>query len=82
MSVDAKSAAVALANLRSIILLVLGYVSCVGVMILLNKANDKRRRLAVPILLGTLVWILLLAYPTLLWIPISLFLVIALGSAA
>ena len=82
MSVDAKSAAVALANLRSIILLVLGYVSCVGVMILLNKANDKRRRLAVPILLGTLVWILLLAYPTLLWVPISLFLVIALGSAA
>lgn len=82
MSVDAKSAAVALANLRSIILLVLGYVSCVGVMILLNKANDKRRRLAVPILLGTLVWILLLAYPTLLWVPISLFLVIALGSTA
>ena len=81
MSVDAKSAAVALANLRSIILLVLGYVSCVGVMILLNKANDKRRRLAVPILLGTLVWILLLAYPALLWVPISLFLVIALGSA-
>ena len=82
MSGDAKSAAVALANLRSIILLVLGYVSCVGVMILLNKANDKRRRLAVPILLGTLVWILLLAYPTLLWVPISLFLVIALGSTA
>ena len=82
MPVDAKSAAVALANLRSIILLVLGYVSCVGVMILLNKANDKRRRLAVPILLGTLVWILLLAYPTLLWVPISLFLVIALGSTA
>ena len=82
MPVDAKGAAVALANLRSIILLVLGYVSCVGVMILLNKANDKRRRLAVPILLGTLVWILLLAYPTLLWVPISLFLVIALGSTA
>ena len=82
MSVDAKSAAVALANLRSIILLVLGYVSCVGVMILLSKAYDKRRRLVMPILLGTLVWILLLAYPTLLWVPISLFLVIALGSAA
>ena len=82
MPVDAKSAAVALANLRSIILLVLGYVSCVGVMILLNKAYYKRRRLVVPILLGTLVWILLLAYPTLLWVPISLFLVIALGSTA
>ena len=82
MPVDAKSAAVAMANLRSVILLVLGYVSCVGVMILLNKAYDKRRRLVMPILLGTLVWILLLAYPTLLWVPISLFLVIALGSAA
>mgnify|MGYP001006337151 FL=1 len=82
MPVDAKGAAVALANLRSIILLVLGYVSCVGVMILLNKAYDKRRGLVVPILLGTLVWISLLAYPTLLWLPISLFLVIALGSAA
>jgi len=82
MPVDAKSAAVALANLRSIVMLVLGYVSCVGVMILLNKAYDKRRRLVMPILLGTLVWILLLAYPTLLWVPISLFLVIALGSAA
>lgn len=82
MPVDAKSAAVAMANLRSVILLVLGYVSCVGVMILLNKAYDKRRRLVMPILLGTLVWILLLAYPALLWVPISLFLVIALGSAA
>ncbi len=82
MPVDAKSTAVALANLRGIILLVLGYVSCIGVMILLNKAYDKRRRLVVPILLGTLVWIFLLAYPTLLWIPISLFLVIALGSVA
>ena len=81
MPVDAKGAAVALANLRSIFLLVLGYVSCVGIMILLNKAYYKRRRLVVPILLGTLVWILLLAYPALLWVPISLFLVIALGSA-
>jgi hypothetical protein len=82
MPIDAKSAAIALANLRSIILFVLGYVSCVGVMILLNKAYAKRRRLVAPILMGTLVWILLLAYPTLLWIPISLFLVIAMGSAA
>ena len=55
MPVDAKGAAVALANLRSIFLLVLGYVSCVGVMILLNKAYDKRRRIVAPILLGTLV---------------------------
>jgi hypothetical protein len=62
-------------------LLVLGYVACVGVMIILNKAYAKRHRLGAPILLGTLVWILLLAYPTLLWIPISLFLVIAMGSA-
>ena len=82
MPIDAKSAAIALANLRSIFLFVLGYVSCVGVMILLNKAYAKRLRLVAPILMGTLVWIFLLAYPTLLWIPISLFLVIAMGSAA
>lgn len=82
MPVDAKGAAVALANLRSVFLLVLGYVSCVGVMFLLNKAYYKRRHIVAPILFGTLMWMLLLAYPTLLWIPISLFLVIALGSAA
>lgn len=90
------SAVMAVADLRSLILYLLGYISSIGVMLILLTALDKKAcltnwmrsaraalvsRVTVSFVVGSLFWLVLLTYPTLLWIPISLFLVISLGAA-
>lgn len=96
MTPSALAAMLTLADLRSLILYLLGYVSSVGVLLMLLTALDQKVRLtdwmrsaraalvsrvAVSFVLGSLSWLVLLSYPTLLWIPISLFLIISLGAA-
>ena len=96
MTPSALTAMLVLADLRSLILYLLGYVSSVGVILLLLTALDQKARLtewmrsaraalvsrvAVSFILGSLSWLVLLTYPTLLWIPISLFLIVSLGAA-
>ena len=96
MTLHSLAAAMAVADLRSLMLYLLGYVSSVGVMLILMTALDQKARLTdwmrsakaalasrvtVSFVIGSLFWLVLLTYPTLLWIPISLFLVISLGAA-
>ena len=96
MTPSALAASLAVADLRSLILYLLGYISSVGVILLLLTALDQKARLTdwmrsaraalvsrvtVSLVLGSLSWLVLLTYPTLLWIPISLFLIISLGAA-
>jgi len=96
MTPSALAANLAVADLRSLILYLLGYVSSVGVILLLLTALDQKARLtdwmrsaraalvsrvAVSFVLGSLSWLVLLSYPTLLWIPISLFLIISFGAS-
>ena len=94
---DARTVAFALADMRSVILYALGYLASVGVMVILITALARKNRLpvwlksrqvivvsrfSISLMLGSVVRFLLLAYPALLWIPISLFLVLSLGLAA
>ena len=96
MTLSALAASLAVADLRSLVLYLLGYISSVGVILLLLTALDQKARLTdwmrsaraalvsrvtVSLVLGSLSWLVLLTYPTLLWIPISLFLIISLGAA-
>lgn len=95
MSIDAKSIAFAVSDVRGLILYALGYVSSVGIIYLLCTELVKRPlikarlksadtvvagRYLVSLALGSVLWLVLLAYPALLWIPISLFLIISLGA--
>ena len=97
MTLDARSVAFAIGDAKMLILLALGYISSVGVTYLLCAAFNNKIKLraliqsaavvtgaeyAVSLLLGSVFWYALLAYPALLWIPISLFLIISLGAAA
>ncbi len=94
---DARTVAFALADVRSVILYALGYLSSVGVMVILITAIARKNRLpawlksrqvivvgrfSISLMLGSVVWFLLLAYPALPWIPISLFLALSLGLTA
>lgn len=96
MTPSVLAASLAMADLRSLILYLLGYVSSVGVILLLLTALDQKARLTdwmrsakaalvsrvtVSFVLGSLSWLVLLTYPALLWIPISLFLIISLGAS-
>ena len=96
MTLSALADSLAVADLRSLVLYLLGYISSVGVILLLLTALDQKARLTdwmrsaraalvsrvtVSLVLGSLSWLVLLTYPTLLWIPISLFLIISLGAA-
>lgn len=92
MLFDIRWAISAVGDTRILILYVLGYVSCVGVLCLLCKrinqhisinVDTERFRYivageyAVSVIAGSAFWYSLIAHPVLLWIPISLFLIIS-----
>ena len=95
MTPNAISAAMVVADLRSLLFYLLGYISSVGVVLLLFTSLDQTvhltdwmhsakaalvGRVTLSIVLGSLSWAALLLAPSLLWIPISLFLIISLGA--
>ena len=95
MALDARTLAFMIGDARALVLPALGYVSSVGIMVLLCAAAQKKLKLqellgsaklvaassyAFSFVLGSACWYVLLGYPTLLWIPISLFLIISLGA--
>jgi hypothetical protein len=95
MALDARSLAFTVGDARILILLALGYISSIGLTYLLCTSLSKKipnqtgikstivvagSEYAVSFLIGSALWYGLLAYPTLLWIPISLFLIISLGA--
>lgn len=93
MPVDIRWAISAVGDARILILYMLGYVSCVGVLFLLCKRINQSISIkvdtksfryivvgeyAASFVVGSAFWYYLIAHPVLLWIPITLFLIISL----